>query len=623
MTSPTLINSNAFSLVEAEAPDPEQATGTSGTITYTAKNAGSIGNDIVRTWNWRGIAGGEMFPPGITVTGEGTAGLTANLIGGAGVPSMHTIVEAMGDDEYDFIGLPYTDPATLDAMQEEMNDVTGRWAWSRQIYGHVFTAKMGTPQELHDFGVTRNDPHATVMGFAPSPTVSWRHAAALTAQAASSLRIDPARPLQTLALVGVQPPQRGSRFKLADNNTLLYSGIATEMESGGAVAISRCITTYRVNVWNQPDPSWLDVQTPATLAYIIRFLRQRILQKFGRHKLANDGTPFGFGQAIVTPNIIRAELIAAYSELMTMAIVENMDAFKAYLIVERDQNDPNRVNVLLPPDLINQLRIFAMLVEFRLQYTGRRGLTLREEHSHGLQTRSWRRLYLRRRPAISAAWQPYRLDRHYRADRHRRYGRRARLHRDAARALYRGRLLRHRRALAARAPSDVRCHRHGRAGERQGLCPAQCVDLDGARVQGGRGPSHGPLRGHGGRRNAGGGLSMVKLTQAIQAHGAETTELEFRKPTGGDVAACGFPFSFTVTDEGGTTIQPNAPAITAMIARLGNIPLSSAKSLAFDDWMACMGELFSFFGQSIPAGLSSGVSTSLGSGNGTLGSPSA
>ena len=257
----------------------------------------------MRTWNWRGISRRRIFPAGITVTGEGTpaAGLSANFIGGAGVPNMTNMIAAMGDDEYDFICTPYTDTASLDAMQNEMNDVTGRWAWSRQIYGHVFTAKMGTPDELHAFGMLRNDPHATVMGFAPSPTVSWRHAAALCAQAASSLRIDPARPLQTLALVGIQPPQRGQRFKLADNNTLLYSGIATEMESGGAAAIGRCITTYRVNVWNQPDPSWLDVQTPATLAYVIRFLRARILQKFGRHKLANDGTPFGFGQAIVTP----------------------------------------------------------------------------------------------------------------------------------------------------------------------------------------------------------------------------------------------------------------------------------------------------------------------------------
>lgn len=366
-----LINSNAFALVVADAPDPSGASGTSGSITYTAKNGGSIGNEIVRTWNWRGIAGGEMFPPGITVVGGGTpaAGLTANFTGGAGTADLAGVITAMGDDEYDFISMPYTDTANLDLMQEEMNDVTGRWAWSRQIYGHVFTAKMGTPQTLQALGTQRNDPHATILGFAISPTVSWRRGAALCAQAASSLRIDPARPLQTLVMIGVQPPQRGSRFKLTDNNTLLYSGIATEMESGGAAAIGRCITTYRVNVWNQPDPSWLDVQTPATLAYIIRFLRQRILQKFGRHKLANNGTPFGFGQAIVTPNIIKAELIAAYSELMTLGVAENMDAFKAYLIVERDANDPNRVNVLLPPDLINQLRIFAMLVEFRLQYS--------------------------------------------------------------------------------------------------------------------------------------------------------------------------------------------------------------------------------------------------------------
>jgi phage tail sheath gpL-like len=48
--------------------------------------------------------------------------------------------------------------------------------------------------------------------------------------------------------------------------------------------------------------------------------------------------------------------------------VENATAFKNNLIVERDPNDPNRVNVLYPPDLINQLRVFAVLAQFRLQY---------------------------------------------------------------------------------------------------------------------------------------------------------------------------------------------------------------------------------------------------------------
>ena len=53
---------------------------------------------------------------------------------------------------------------------------------------------------------------------------------------------------------------------------------------------------------------------------------------------------------------------------MFNGLVENLAAFKANLIVERDDNDPNRVNVLYPPDLVNQLRVFAVLNQFRLQY---------------------------------------------------------------------------------------------------------------------------------------------------------------------------------------------------------------------------------------------------------------
>ena len=50
------------------------------------------------------------------------------------------------------------------------------------------------------------------------------------------------------------------------------------------------------------------------------------------------------------------------------AIVENTALFAKYLIVERNKDDPNRVDVLLPPDLVNQLRIFAVLAQFRLQF---------------------------------------------------------------------------------------------------------------------------------------------------------------------------------------------------------------------------------------------------------------
>ena len=367
------VNDDPFALVSARAVPPE-VSGTrddddddddddEGTILeLTAKQAGELGNQISIAIAWRGLAAGEMTPPGLTTEVE-------PFTGGAGVPDLQAALDAMGDDVYDYCAQPWVDGASLDAVQRAMDDVTGRWAWDRQIYGHFFTAKMGTLAELRAFGPTRNDQHNTIHGFAPSPSPPWRRAAALTAEAATHLRTDPPRPLQTLPLIGVLPPNRGDKFTISQRNTLLYAGIAMEDEVAGQVRINRCITTYQRNAWGQPDPSYLDVTTLATLQYFIRYLRQRILQKFPRHKLADDGTAFGPGQAIVTPRIIKAELVAAYLELVAGGIVENVDSFKELLVVERDANDPNRINVLASPDLINQLRVLAVLVAFRLRTT--------------------------------------------------------------------------------------------------------------------------------------------------------------------------------------------------------------------------------------------------------------
>ena len=151
--------------------------------------------------------------------------------------------------------------------------------------------------------------------------------------------------MQTLALPGVIPPALPDRWTMEERNVLLHDGIATFMvQSGDVVAIERQVTMYQTNVWNMPDPSYLDVNTPATLGYIRYATRARILPKFPRHKLASDGTRFGPGQAIVTPSVIRGELLALYRELEEAGIVENFDQYKADLIVERNKDDRNRVD---------------------------------------------------------------------------------------------------------------------------------------------------------------------------------------------------------------------------------------------------------------------------------------
>jgi phage tail sheath gpL-like len=49
--------------------------------------------------------------------------------------------------------------------------------------------------------------------------------------------------------------------------------------------------------------------------------------------------------------------------------VQGSDIFAQAIVVEQDSSNPNRVNVLWPGVLINQLRIFALLAQFRLSTT--------------------------------------------------------------------------------------------------------------------------------------------------------------------------------------------------------------------------------------------------------------
>jgi phage tail sheath gpL-like len=180
---------------------------------------------------------------------------------------------------------------------------------------------------------------------------------------------DPARPLQTLKLNKILPCQREDSFILPELNSLSGVGIATQkIGSDGQPMVMRDTTTYQLNLYGQSDDAYELVTTMSTLARIIRNQRQVITSKFPRHKLANDGTRFGVGQKIVTPKIVKAELVSQYRIDEFNGLVEDVASFKDHLIVERDPNNPNRLNVLWPPDLVNQLRVYAVLVQFRLQY---------------------------------------------------------------------------------------------------------------------------------------------------------------------------------------------------------------------------------------------------------------
>ncbi len=337
-------------------------------LPVTAAVNGSVNTQVDITCRWDGETGNDIDIRLNYYAGESTpTGLVAtitDMASGATNPDISDAITEMSDEWWNYIITPYTDATNMTALEAEL---ASRWLPTRQIDGIAFTAKRGNHSTTETFGDGRNSHLVSCMGSGISPTPAFLWAAAYGAVASYYLSIDPARPLQTLPLTGVLPPAISGRWTMAERNLLLFDGIATFMVgSGGNVMIERAITMYQENAFGVADTSYLDVNTPATLSYLRYSVRARITNKFPRHKLADDGTQYGAGQAIVTPSVIRAELIALFREWMAAGLVENIEQYKTDLVVERNTDDRNRIDVLSPPDIVNQFRIFAAQIQFVL-----------------------------------------------------------------------------------------------------------------------------------------------------------------------------------------------------------------------------------------------------------------
>jgi phage tail sheath gpL-like len=363
----TSIHTAIASAINDDFDLPVSAVGSLADVALTCNWKGVSGNDITMSDSYYGRMGSQELPVGVTIAYSGLGMLS----GGVGTPIFDTAISNLGERIFEYVALPFTDSTSLLAWETEYGFTdTGRWGWMRQLFGHIFSTKRDDYSSMITFGESRNNGVTSIMGVelaSPTPIYEWT--AAYTAKGQRALINDPARPLQTLELTGVLPAPLHQRFNRPELNTMAGSGIATqETDPNNIPMILRETTTYQLNLYGQGDDAYELVTTLATLARLLRNQKQAITTAFPRHKLADDGTRFGPGQAIVTPSLIKSELVAEYRIDMYNGLVENIAAFKANLLVERDTNNPNRVNVLYPPDLINQLRVFAVLAQFRLQY---------------------------------------------------------------------------------------------------------------------------------------------------------------------------------------------------------------------------------------------------------------
>lgn len=352
--SVTTIAGNIVTEIQADDDRIVTATSALGVVTLTARNKGSLGNEIDVRLNYYSD---ETSPAGITAT-------VVAMSGGATNPDIATAIAALTELQYNIITMPYTDSANLTTLDDELDS---RFGPIRQNFGVSFMGKRDSFANLSSFATPKNSKNYSVMAV-KGPNSPWEWAAQIAGRVSLAAQIDPARPFQTLTLPTILAPSESELFTWAERQNLLEDGISTFNVVGDTVTIERLRTTYKKNNFNADDNAFSDVNTLLTLEYLRYDMKRSWLLTFPRAKLANDGTNLGPSQAqvVVTPKVAKAFCFTKFRQWEELGLVENFDQFKQDIIVERDASDRNRLNILLPPDLVNQLSVSAFLLQFRL-----------------------------------------------------------------------------------------------------------------------------------------------------------------------------------------------------------------------------------------------------------------
>ncbi|AMP13677.1 phage tail sheath subtilisin-like domain-containing protein [Collimonas pratensis] len=325
---------------------------TTATLALVAKHKGECGNDLdVRDSFYLG----QTLPSGVIL-------VTTAMAGGTGNPDVGPLLAAIKGDDRIVLISPWTDSSNVVKIEADFAD---RYGPMKQQESHCFAGISGTYATLVTYGSGRNSPHISIVPREGNMVSPWRIAASVAGLCSLRGSADPARPFFGMVLPGIPAPAESVRFDQPTRNNLLKYGLSTlRYDAGGNVMIEMVTTTYKTNSFGVPTRAYFKLQSKWTADYFRYAWKVLIATRYPDFKLADDGTNFAPGQPIVTPSVLRIETIGLARTLEYAGIIENVDEFKKTLLILRSIANPNQVNAVASPNLVNQFDIFAAAVKF-------------------------------------------------------------------------------------------------------------------------------------------------------------------------------------------------------------------------------------------------------------------
>lgn len=315
----------------------------SSTITLTSKSKGtSIVKHDIRSVYYDT----DKVPAGLSVAITETAGTGAADIAGA--------ITGMGEEWFNIIVSPFNDTTNLNLLETEL---LSRAESTRQIDGIAFLGYNDSAANTITFATNsaRNCQYIVLVDAYKYPKHPALVAALVAAEVAKSIESDPGQPVHRITIDNLLPPITTERHSISTLNTLTLNGVFTlNPYSFGGPQTFGTVTMYLKNSSGVPDTAYQYVTRMAILMFTRWDFVSQISSRYARARLADSSEKIRPGIQVITPKIGKSEAISIARQWERAGLIENLDQFKNDIICQRSSSNKNRLEWILPPDLINE-----------------------------------------------------------------------------------------------------------------------------------------------------------------------------------------------------------------------------------------------------------------------------
>lgn len=283
----------------------------------------------------------------------------------AGVPDLSAIFTAAADRQFDFVVMPWTDSATLAAINAESDRraaplIARPW--------QMISARFDTFAALSTLAAAQNSRYMTIFGL-PSSAGHDALPAVLGALAGTSIAALASDPGGALLGVSVAAAPKLGAWDWTSANSLLAAGISTvSVNAAGEVSLQRVVTMNKTNTLGTNIATWKEINAVTLRILIERRIRDETNIQFlsQRYKLAASSSEFSAGVKVMTPDMYCGFLLSLYRDTFCgqLGWCQGISAYAGTLKANINADSKFRLDFSHEPTLVGQFLVAAGVAAF-------------------------------------------------------------------------------------------------------------------------------------------------------------------------------------------------------------------------------------------------------------------